>query len=91
VSDLRRDERAKDPMSENIEITAPSVSDKLADDRPYLELHLIVCRECDFSTGTPTSEEEAVYTSHNRHHDRTGHTRFWKYTIGRSRGQIHHL
>ncbi|GLY79192.1 hypothetical protein [Actinoallomurus iriomotensis] len=75
-------------MSENIFIVASIVSEKLADERPYLETHLIVCRECDYTTGTPLSEEQTVYARHNDHYDATGHNRFWKYTIGRSRGRI---
>lgn len=77
-------------MSEDVTIAASAVSDKLADERPYLELHLIVCRECDYSTGTPSSDEHAVYSRHNDHYDATGHNRFWKYTVGRSRGRIGH-
>jgi hypothetical protein len=75
-------------MSENEEITPATVRDKLADHRAYVELHQIVCRECDFSTGAPTSDQETVYTSHNDHFNETGHSRFWKYTISRSNGRI---
>ena len=75
-------------MSEDIEITQATVEEKLADDRPYLELHQIVCRECDFSTGAPASGEETVHAQHDGHYEQTGHTRFWKYTMGRSRGVI---
>jgi hypothetical protein len=77
-------------MSENISIATSTVSDKLADERPYLELHLILCRECDYTTGTPLSDEQAIYARHNDHYDVSGHHRFWKYTIGRSRGRIGH-
>jgi hypothetical protein len=77
-------------MSEDVTISASTVSEKLADERPYLELHLIVCRECDYSTGTPNRDEQTVYARHNDHYDATGQNRFWKYTIGRSRGRIGH-
>jgi hypothetical protein len=77
-------------MNENITIAASTVSDKLADERPYVELHLIVCRECDYTTGAAMSDEQAIYAQHNDHYDTTGHNRFWKYTIGRSRGRIGH-
>ena len=75
-------------MSEDIVIGVSAVSDKLADERECLELHLIVCRECDYTTGDLTSDEEAVYGRHNDHYDQSGHNRFWKYTISRSRGRI---
>jgi hypothetical protein len=75
-------------MSEDIIIGASAVNDKLADEREYLELHLIVCRECDYTTGGLTSDEEAVYARHNDHYGESSHNRFWKYTISRSRGRI---
>jgi hypothetical protein len=77
-------------VSEDITIGTSTVSDKLADERDYLELHFLVCRECDYSTGTPLSDEKTVYARHNDHYDATGHNRFWKYTISRSRGRIGH-
>ncbi len=57
-------------MSENFEV-AYTVGDKLADDRLYLELHAIVCCECDFSTGAPSLNDEPVHTAHNNHYDHT--------------------
>lgn len=75
-------------MSEDVTIDPATVADKLADERDCLEFHCIVCRECDYSTGTPSSDEEDVYTRHSGHYETSGHNRFWKYTISRSRGRI---
>ncbi|GAB2841691.1 hypothetical protein GCM10027176_51910 [Actinoallomurus bryophytorum] len=77
-------------MNTGITITSATAREKLADHRAYLELHSIVCRECDFITGTLDADEPAVYALHNDHFDQTGHNRFWKYTISRSNGRIGH-
>lgn len=76
VVNSTRGGKGLNPISENIQISPAAIADKLADDRPYVELYLIVCRECDFSTGVPSSEEESTYAAHNAHYDQTRHSRF---------------
>jgi hypothetical protein len=75
-------------QNDNDELTPATAREKLADHRAYVEVHQIVCRECDYSTGTPTGDQEAVYAAHNEHFNQSGHNRFWKYTISRSNGRI---
>lgn len=75
-------------QNDNDELAPATAREKLADHRTYVEVHQIVCRECDYSTGASTSDHEAVYTAHNEHFNQTGHNRFWKYTTSRSNGRI---
>lgn len=73
-------------MSEHLVITQ-TAEDKLADERRYIRWHVIVCRECDFTTSMST-DDITVHNSHTEHVDETNHLQFWKYTLSRGTGRF---
>jgi hypothetical protein len=57
------------------------------DERDFVGLHSIQCKQCLDHTGI-TEDEETVYDWQLNHYHNTDHTEYWHYKIERSRGRL---
>jgi hypothetical protein len=69
-------------------MTMVELPDAIDPDAPHVEFRMNQCRECLAAGPVALAQNPVWWQWGNQHHDETGHTKIYQYTLTRNTGQI---